>query len=162
MTQSVTASAQWQDHVVRAATAIDAPWGVMLSANYTFQSGTWSGPIVTRLAAADPAFGPPTVTLSNGRSVSNPLATLLRFAYPTRGEGQLRTPNLHVVNLRAGRRFTLRRMKLDVSLDLFNATNHDADLGFEFGANQTYNPLFGVTIDRQRPRSAQIVFRAAF
>lgn len=162
MTQSVTASAQWQDHVVRAAAAVNAPWSLMLSANYTFQSGTWSGPIVTRVSAPDPAFGPPTVTLSNGRTVSNPLATLLRFAYPTRGEGQLRTPDLHVLNLRAGRRFTLRRVKLDASLDVFNAANRGADLGFEFGANQTYNPLFGVTIDRQRPRSAQIVIRAAF
>ena len=162
MTQSVTASAQWQDHVARAAASIDAPWSLVFAANYTFQSGTWSGPIITRLAAPDPVFGPPTVTLSNGRVVSNPLATLLRFAYPTRGEGQLRTPDMHALNLRAGRRFDLRRVKLDASLDLFNVTNNGADLGFEFMSNQTYNPLFGVTIDRQRPRSAQIVVRAAF
>jgi hypothetical protein len=162
MTQSVTASAQWQDHVVRTAAAVHAPWSLLLSANYTFQSGTWSGPIITRIGAPDPAFGPPTVTLSNGRVVSNPLATTLRFAYPTRGEGQLRTPNLHTLNLRAGRRFAVRRVKVEASLDLFNVTNHGADLGFEFLSNQTYNPLFGVTIDRQRPRSAQIVLRAAF
>ncbi|HTM25620.1 MAG TPA: TonB-dependent receptor [Vicinamibacterales bacterium] len=162
MTQNVTASAQWQDHVARAAAAVTAPWGLMLSANYTFQSGTWSGPIITRVAAADPAFGPPTVTLSNGRVVSNPLATTLRFAYPTRGEGQLRTPNLHALNLRAGRRFALRRVKLDASVDVFNVTNHGADLGFDFLANETFNPLFGHTIDRQLPRSAQLVLRAAF
>jgi hypothetical protein len=162
MTQSVTASAQWQDHVARAAAAITAPWDIALAANYTFQSGTWSGPIITRIAAADPAFGPATVTLSNGRVVSNPLATTLRFAYPTRGDGQLRTPNLHALNLRAGRRFALRRVKLDASLDVFNVTNHGADLGFEFLGNQTFNPLFGHTIDRQLPRSAQIVIRAAF
>jgi hypothetical protein len=162
MTQSVTASAQWQDHVARAAVAANAPWRITLAVNYTFQSGTWSGPIVTRIAAADPAFGPPTVRLSNGRVVTNPLATTIRFAYATRGDGQQRTPNLHALNLRAGRRFALRRVKLDASLDLFNVTNHGADLGFEFGANQTYNPLFGVTIDRQLPRSAQIVLRAAF
>ena len=162
MTQSVTASAQWQDHVVRSALTLEAPWRVMLSANYTFQSGTWSGPIVSQVPAADPAFGPPTVTLSNGRVVSNPLATRVRFAFPTRGEGQLRTPNLHAVNLRAGRRFTIRRVTVDANLDVFNVTNHGADLGFEFTSNQTYNPLYGVTIDRQRPRSAQIVLRAAF
>jgi hypothetical protein len=162
MTQSVTASAQWQDHVARAAVAVTAPWGVMLATNYTFQSGTWSGPIITRIAAADPAFGPPTVTLSNGRVVSNPLATILRFAYPTRGDGQLRTPNLHALNVRAGRRFAFRRVKLDASLDVFNVTNLGADLGFEFLGNQTFNPLFGQTIDRQRPRSAQVVLRAAF
>jgi hypothetical protein len=162
MTQSVTASAQWQDHVARAAVAVTAPWGLMLATNYTFQSGTWSGPIITRIAAADPAFGPPTVTLSNGRVVTNPLATTLRFAYPTRGEGQLRTPNLHALNLRAGRRFTFRRVKLDASLDVFNVTNNGTDLGFEFLGNQTFNPLFGHTIDRQLPRSAQIVLRAGF
>jgi hypothetical protein len=162
MTQSVTASAQWQDHVARAAAAVSAPWGFMLSTNYTFQSGTWSGPIITRIAGPDPAFGPPTVTLSNGRVVSNPLATTLRFAYPTRGEGQLRTPNLHALNLRAGRRFALRRVKLDASVDVFNVTNHGADLGFDFLANETFNPLFGHTIDRQLPRSAQLVLRAAF
>jgi hypothetical protein len=161
-TQSVTASAQWQDHVVRAAAAVTAPWAVMLSANYTFQSGTWSGPMITRVAAPDPAFGPPTVTLSNGRVVSNPLATTLRFAYPTRGDGQMRTPDLHAVNVRAGRRFAVRRMKFDASLDVFNVTNHGADLGFEFLGNQTFNPLFGHTVDRQLPRSAQVVVRAAF
>jgi hypothetical protein len=162
MTQSVTASAQWQDHVARASVAIDGPWRMLVSANYTFQSGTWSGPIVSLAPAADPVFGPATVTLSNGRVVTNPLSTRVRFTYSTRGEGQLRTPNLHVLNLRAGRRFALRRLKLDASLDLFNVTNHGADLGFEFMANQTYNPLYRVTIDRQRPRSAQLVLRAAF
>jgi hypothetical protein len=162
MTQSVTASAQWQDHVARSAVAVTAPWGLIISTNYTFQSGTWSGPIITRIAAADPAFGPPTVTLSNGRVVSNPLATTLRFAFPTRGEGQLRTPNLHALNLRAGRRFAFHRVKLDASLDVFNVTNHGADLGFEFLGNETFSPLFGLTLDRQRPRSAQMVLRAAF
>jgi hypothetical protein len=162
MAQSVTASAQWQDHVARAAAAATGSWGLVFSTNYTFQSGTWSGPIVTRIAAADPAFGPATVRLSNGRVVSNPLATVIRFAYPTRGDGQQRTPALHAWNLRAGRRFTLRRMTFDASLDVFNVTNHGSDLGFEFGGNQTYNPLFGLTVDRQLPRSAQIVLRAAF
>ena len=162
MTQTVTASAQWQDHVARAAMTVAAPWALTFSANYTYQSGTWSGPIVTRLAAADPAFGPATVRLSNGRVVSNPLATLVRFAHPTRGEGQFRSPDLHSLNLRIGRRFTARRLTFDARIDLFNITNHGADLGFELGANQTYNPLFGVTIDRQAPRSAQLVLRAAF
>src|SRR4051812_30976631 len=157
MTQSVTASAQWVDHVVRSAVAATAPWGVTAAANYTFQSGIWGGPVVTQIAAPDPAFGPSTVRLSTGRVVSNPLATTIRFAYPTRGEGQQRTPNLHTLNLRIGRRFVLSRVKLDASLDVFNATNHGADLGFEFGGNQTYNPLFGLFVDRQQPRSAQIV-----
>jgi carboxypeptidase family protein len=162
MTQPVTASAQWQDHVVRIGTTLSAPWGLLLSTNYTFQSGAWSGPIITRIAAPDPAFGPTTVRLSNGRVVSNPLATTLRFAYPTRGEGQLRTPKLHAWNVRAARRIDAGRVKLDAGIDVFNVTNHDTDLGFEFLSNQTFNPFFGRTTDRQLPRSAQLVLRASF
>ncbi|MBI2220403.1 MAG: TonB-dependent receptor [Acidobacteria bacterium] len=162
MTQVVTASAQWQDHVARAALSLTGPWALLFSTNYTFQSGTWSGPTITRIAAPDPAFGPPTVRLPNGRVVSNPLATTLRFAYPTRGEGQLRTPNLHAWNLRAGRRFAIGTVKVDADLDVFNVTNNGADLGFEFLANQTFNPFFGHTTFRQSPRSAQIVIRASF
>jgi hypothetical protein len=94
--------------------------------------------------------------------VTNPLSTRVRFAFPTRGDGQLRTPNMHALNVRAGRRFAIRRVTVDASLDVFNLTNRGADLGFEFMSNQTYNPLYGLTIDRQRPRSAQIVLRAAF
>jgi hypothetical protein len=162
MTQAVTASAQWQDHVARAAIAAEALWRITLAANYTFQSGTWSGPIVTKVGAPDPAFGPATLTLSNGRVVSNPLATTIRFAFPTRGDGQLRTPDLHTLNLRVGRRFGLRRVTLDAGLDVFNVTNHGADLGFQFLANETFNPQYGTTIDRQLPRSAQLVVRASF
>ena len=162
MTQRATASAQWQEYTFRGGLVYDGPWGVSLATNYTYQSGIWSGPIVTRLAAADPAFGPPTVTLSNGRVVSNPLATTVRFARPTRGDGQLKTPPLHVWNVRAGRRFTWRGTKIDASLDVFNLTNHDADLSFQSGANQTYNSLYGTTMFRQLPRSAQFTLRTTF
>jgi hypothetical protein len=162
MTQIATGSAQWQDHAVRAGVTFQAPWRLLIASNYTFQSGVWSGPVVTRLAAADPKFGPSTVRLSNGRTVSNPLATVIRFAYPTRGDGQLRTEPLHAWNLRLGRRFPVGRVRLDASLDLFNVTNTGADLGFESGANQTYNVVFGRTKDRQLPRSAQVVVRASF
>jgi hypothetical protein len=162
MTQSSTASAQWQDHVVHVGVTYTGPLALLLASSYTFQSGAWSGPIVTRVASPDPAFGPTTVRLSNGRVVTNPLATTIRFAYSTRGEGQLRTPDLHAWNLRAGRRFTSGRVKLDASLDVFNVTNNGADLGFQSGANQQYNPLFGSTTYRQLPRSAQVVLRASF
>jgi hypothetical protein len=162
MTQSATASAQWQDHVARIGVTLTAPWGLNVAGNYTYQSGAWSGPVVTRIAAADPAFGPPTVRLSNGRVVSNPLATVIRFAHPTRGDGQFRSGDFHGLNARVSRRFIVQRVTFDASLDVFNLTNNGADLGFLFGANQTYSPLFGQTTDRQTPRSAQLVFRAAF
>ena len=162
MNQRSTASAQWQDHVARLGVSVVGPWSVLIATSYVFQSGAWSGPIVTRLAAADPAFGPATVTLSNGRVVTSPLATVIRFAHPTRGDGQLTTPDLHVWNLRLGRRFTMRGLKLDAAVDAFNVTNNGADLSFQNGANQQYNPLFGLTQFRQLPRSAQLSLRASF
>jgi hypothetical protein len=134
----------------------------LLASTYTFQSGAWSGPTITRISTADPAFGPATVTLSNGRRVANPLATTFRFAQADRSEGQLRTPALHAWNVRAGRRVSYRRLTLDASLDLFNLTNNGADQQFQSGANQNFNPLFGATTYRQLPRSAQVVLRASF
>ena len=48
------------------------------------------------------------------------------------------------------------------AVDVFNVTNNGADLGFEFGGNQTYNPFFRSTTWRQLPRSAQLVLRSSF
>ncbi|MGH9159492.1 MAG: hypothetical protein ACRD2X_05860, partial [Vicinamibacteraceae bacterium] len=162
MTQRGTASAQWQDHVVRVGVTHDGPWGLLLAGHYTFQSGAWSGPIISRIAAPDASFGPETVTLSNDRVVQNPLATTFRFAYRTRGEGQLRTPALHVLNLRVGRRFSWGSRTIDTALDVFNVTNNDADSSFDIGANHTFNPAFGTTTFRQLPRSGQVVLRLSF
>ncbi len=117
---------------------------------------------MTKVVAPDPAFGPPTVTLSNGRVVSNPLATVIRFANPTRGDGQLTTSRFYALNLRIGRRFTVARTKLDASLNVFDITNNGADMSFQSGANQTYNVLYGTTTYRQLPRSAQVQLRASF
>ena len=161
MTQAATASAQWQDHVVRGGLTYTAPWRLLLSSSYQFQSGAWSGPVVSQ-SAPNPAFGPSTLTLSNGRLVSNPLAAAIRFAFPTRGDGQLRTGALHVWNVRVGRQFVVNRLKLDAALDVFNLTNNGADQSFMSGANQTYNPLYGLTNNRQLPRSAQALLRVAF
>lgn len=162
MTQRATGSAQWLNHAVRAGVTYTGPWALLLATDYTLQSGIFSGPIVTRLAAPDPAFGPTTVTLPNGRVVTNPLATIIRFAYPTRGDGQLTTPLFYALNLRVGRRFAFARVKFDAALDVFNITNNGADLSFQSGANQTYNVLFGTTTFRQLPRSAQVLLRTTF
>ena len=161
MTQAATASAQWQDHIARVGGTYNGPWRLLFSGGYTFQSGAWSGPIVSQ-APADRAFGPPTLALSNGRVVSNPLATTVRFAFPTRADGQVRTGLLHVLNVRVGRQFAVNRGKLDAALDLFNLTNNGADQSFMSGANQTYNPLYALTNNRQLPRSAQVLLRLAF
>jgi hypothetical protein len=87
-----TRNRMWQKHQVRTGVTWSAPWDLILSTNVSLQSGTPTGPVTTNIAAADPRFGPATLRLSNGRLVSNPLATTLRFAYSDRGAGQLWTP----------------------------------------------------------------------
>jgi outer membrane receptor for Fe3+-dicitrate len=126
---------------------------------------------VTRLAAPDPQFGPETVTLSNGRVVSNPLATRIRFAFPTRGEGQIKAPNLILWNIRVGRDFNFgASRRLTVAFDVINVTNRDADQQFQNGGNQLYNTTnYAIAPDgsfrgqtRQAPRSGQLSFRFLF
>lgn len=157
-----SANIAFADYVFRAAMSFRGPWGLLLGANYITRAGAWSGPVVSRIAAPDPRFGPPTVQLSNGRVVSNPLATTIRFAYPTRGEGQFRAPALHYWNLRIGREFPLGAYRLDAAVDVFNVLNRGGDELFLTGTNQTFSPNYGLTGTRQQPRSVQLSARFKF
>jgi hypothetical protein len=161
---SDTSGPQWRDQVLRTALTVQAPWDLQLATTYSFQSGPWSGPVVTRLAAPDPRFGEPSVTLDNGRVVPNPLATATRLAFPTRGDGQFARPGVHVWNARIGRstRIVRARARLDVALDVFNLLNLGRDQLVRSGANQTYDPNFGRGMGRQLPRSAAVSARFAF
>ena len=77
---------RWHHHLANAAVVWDGPWRLRMATNYKFQSGPWSGPMLT-LDAIDPAFGLPVVTLPTGRVVANPLATPVRFASRPAGTG---------------------------------------------------------------------------
>jgi hypothetical protein len=156
-----TGGAEWTELVVRFSAVYHAPWKFNLATNYALQGRRWSGPIITRVAAADPQFGPATVTLSNGRVVSNPLATLNRFAFPTRDEGQFKMPALHVINLRVGRDFELTQdRRFQLAVDFFNVGNLARFQGFLGGANQLFSANYGKGGSVQQPFSAQ--FSAQF
>jgi hypothetical protein len=116
----------------------------------------------TRLAAPDRRFGHPTVTLSNSRVVSNPLATTIRFANQTRDEGQFTLPSMHIWNVRIGKDIRLGARRVEAAVDIFNLTSHDAFYLLEFGAHQTFSPLYGQGRQRQTPRAAQISARYVF
>src|SRR5204862_71313 len=115
-----------------------------------------------RIAAPEPAFGSTSVVLSNGRVVSNPLATTIRFAYPTRGDGQFALPAMYRVNVQVSREFTFGPRRLAASLALFNLTNYDAPLQLAAGANQQYSTTYQQGIIVQQPRAAQAVVRFLF
>src|SRR6185369_8767946 len=114
-------------------------------------------------------FGPTTVTLSNGRTVTNPLSTTFRFAYEPRGEGQLQAPSLHVWNIRAGRHFDVHQRRLEVAFDVFNVTNNGTDTNFYEDGNQLSSSNYGrrpdgtfVGTNRQFARAGQLSLRFGF
>jgi hypothetical protein len=154
---AATGAPEWVPTIARVSMSYRAPWDIDLAATYVLQKGRWSGPILTKLAAADPTFGPATVTLSNGRVVSNPLATTIRFAGATRDDGQFVLPGTHYLNLRVGREFALGGgRRLTVSLDILNAPNLAGYQGFLSGANQLYSANYGKGGSIQIPRTEQL------
>jgi outer membrane receptor protein involved in Fe transport len=157
-----TRNPAWQKYAGRLGLTYNAPWELTLAMNYTMLSGPHSGPVVTRIAAPDPKFGPPTLRLSNGRLVSNPLATTIRFAYADRGENQVQLKDQHLVNLRLGRRFPFGTRYFQAAVDVYNLFNNDADAQFLNGANQLYSPNYGGGRGRVFARSAQLTMNAVF
>jgi len=162
-------STMWQKHILRIAGSYMAPWGVHLASSLSFQSGPYSGPIIARLAAADPRFGPATVGLSNGRVVPNPLATTLRFAYATRGEGQIQAPHLIVWNIRFGRTFRFKGQQIETAFDIFNVTNRGTPQQFLSGGNQLFSANYAIRPDGtfqgtslQYARSGQLLLKWSF
>jgi hypothetical protein len=113
--------------------------------------------------------------LSNGRTVSNPLATTVRFAYSSRGDGQLQAPTLAQWNARAGWRFAHGSRRFDIALSLLNITNRDAlqeflgGDGINTGSNLIGSSSFAYAPDgtfrgqnRQAARTAQLSLRFEF
>ena len=95
--------------------------------------------------------------------MSNPIATPLRFAFPTRTEGQYELPALHYLNLRVGREFRFAgERRFAVNLDIFNIRNLSSYQGFLTGANQLFSTNYGRGGEIQPPRSVQIELRAWF
>jgi hypothetical protein len=85
----------WKPYSMRFGATYLAPGQISVAASLTIQAGPWSGPLIRQLAANDPEialFGPTTFRLPNGTTESNPLSTRNRFAYSTRGEGQILAP----------------------------------------------------------------------
>ena len=101
--------------------------------------------------------------------MANPLATTYRFAYATRGDGQLKAPNLLYLNLRIQRDFKIGgSQKVSLMLDAFNVTNNATDQQFLDGGNVLTSPNYALKNgvwqgqNRQAPRVFQIGIRYAF
>ena len=148
-------------HLLKVNVAYVAPFGLAVGLSHLFQMGQYSGPILTLLPRSSVPH-PPTVTLSNGRVVSNPLGTPVRFFYPTRDEGQLQLPSLNVLNLRIGKRFKRGSHTLEGGLEVFNLFNQGNNLGFNVPTLTEGQPAAFVLSGTQAPRAGQITVRWDF
>src|SRR5207249_8051839 len=63
----------WQKYRLNFGGTYLAKYDITLAASYTIEAGPWSGAIVNKLAAPDPAFGPSSVRSSTGVVQNNPL-----------------------------------------------------------------------------------------
>jgi hypothetical protein len=159
---SLTNNPMWNPYAIRLAGAWRAPAQLLVSASYTIVAGPYSGPIIDQLPANDPrirVFGPSTVVSSTGVRQPNPLATRIRFYYRTRGEGQVKAPDVHTVNVKVGRTFALPGARsLELSANVFNLLNAgDYTEYARTGPNRIYNPASFLTkTNPQTPRAFQV------
>ncbi|MCX6550303.1 MAG: carboxypeptidase regulatory-like domain-containing protein [Acidobacteria bacterium] len=149
--------AGWRPYSLRLAGSYLAPWGVTLAGSYEVSSGDYLGVVYTRLAAADPTFGPSTVTLANGTKQANPLATTIRINFPTRGEGQTLNEPTRALQLKIGREFKLGRSAVTPSLNIYNLLNSGANTQYATGANQLYNTAYLSATNRMPARAFQFM-----
>jgi len=159
---SLVNNPMWNPYSVRMAGTWHAPFDLVASGSYTIVAGNWTGPVIDQLPANSPliaVFGPSTVVSSTGVRQSNPLATRIRFLYPTRGEGQPRAPDVHIVGIKVGKRIGLGGSRnVEVSCEVFNLLNAGNYTEYSRqGANRFYNQqTFSTYTNPQTPRAATL------
>jgi hypothetical protein len=163
-----TTAPMWNPFSYRFNATYHAPFGIVAAGSYSVVSGGYSSWIVKQLASNDPdvtKYGPATmVNAETGAAHPNPLRTRIRFAFPTRGEGQELLYATHTVGLKLSKRFELGGARnLEVAANILNLLN--AGRGTEYargGANRQYNTVAYLQPGNlQAARSAQfdILFR---
>jgi hypothetical protein len=149
----------WQQYRLNFGGSWYAPYGLVIASSYTIEAGPWTGPIVTQLPVGDPqiaVFGPSTVVSSTGFSASNPLATRMRFAYGTRGEGQVMAPAVKTLGLKIGKKINLTRTNsVELAANIFNLLNAGDFTQYNYnGANEQFNTANYLQMRNQQPARA--------
>jgi hypothetical protein len=160
---TLTYGPMWQKYSIRTGVTWNAPYGLLVAASYNLTAGPWIGALIKRLDANDPEvlqFGPPTVTTSTGYAASNPLAVTYRFIGPTRGDGQIKAPDIHVVGLKIGKTLEFGGTReLEVSANIFNLFNFSDHWQYNYsGANQSWNSNYLQLRNLQAPLGLQLTF----
>jgi hypothetical protein len=165
----------YRPYSVRLAGRYLAPYKFQIGVSYVIQAGGWVGPVLTQLTANDPrvtVFGPGLVTLANGTTQSNPLATTIRYCgaaslpcatNPIRSDGQTRNEDEKYMQLHISREFDLGGSRRgDIGVSIFNLLNNGAMTQWNIGANQLYSPNYLSRFNRTSSRQAQFSFKYRF
>jgi hypothetical protein len=165
----------YRPYSVRLAGRYLAPYKFQIGVSYVIQAGGWVGPVLTQLSATDPrvtVFGPGLVTLANGTTQSNPLATTIRYCGaaslpcatdPIRSDGQTRNEDEKYMQLHISREFDLGGSRRgDIGVSIFNLLNNGAMTQWNTGANQLYSPNYLSRFNRTSSRQAQFSFKIRF
>jgi Carboxypeptidase regulatory-like domain len=162
----------YRPYSVRMAGRYLAPYRFQIGVSYVIQAGGWVGPVVTQIPRADPVFGPSLITLANGTTQSNPLATTIRFCGaaalpcatdPVRSDGQTRNEDERYMQLHVSREFALGgTRRADVGVSVFNLLNNGAMTQWNIGANQLYSPNYLSRFNRTSSRQLQFSFKYRF
>ena len=145
-------------HQARVSSFVRLPYGIMFSGFYSFTQGPHSDVLTGGFPLNATA---PRVVLSNGRSVADPF---FNPAYPRAGRrnvDMLAADNVHKVNLRAAKTFSIGAgKKVEISADVFNLFNNGAAFGFLSSDARSAN--FGVKTGIVQPRVGQLGVRFVF
>jgi hypothetical protein len=161
----------YRPYSIRLAGQYLAPYRFTIGVSYVDQAGGWVGPIVTQLPAANPIFGPSLVTLANGTTQTNPLATTIRYCgaaalpcavNPIRADGQTRNEDERYLQLHVTRDFSVGRHRLMAGVNIFNLLNNGAMTQWNTGANQLYSPNYLSRFNRTSARQAQFTFKFTY
>ncbi|HXI14619.1 MAG TPA: TonB-dependent receptor [Thermoanaerobaculia bacterium] len=140
-------------HNLKLSGSYTLPFGVTAGAYFGLFSNTFSYDTYQALPAGTTA---PRITLSNGRTVADPLfnPTLL-VAPPSERVGR-GIGGTKLLNLQLQKTFQMRANQFRVTALVYNVANANARLGYGSSniASPSYNTLFGV----QRPRAGQLSF----
>jgi hypothetical protein len=143
-----------------------APWGINVAGNVTMQAGPWSGSPLYQLSATDPdvlKYGPASITLANGTTQPNPLATRNRYVFSDRGEGQVRAPTINTVGLKVGKVLKWQRYQVEVAGNVFNLLNGGDYTQYSYNsAYQSWSSNFLLMVNQQPARAFQLTIVGRF
>jgi hypothetical protein len=154
----------WRKYTARFASTWIAPGDVAVAASFDITSGPYSGAILTQVpVSATTQYGPALISVVGGKQ-ANPLATVYRFEYPTREDGQVEGPPIPVLNVRIGKRFKLwGSSQLEVAANIFNVLNTTESWLFNYyGGSYNTNPNFLQPFVRANPRAANLFIAYRF